>query len=510
MVGKDYLEFPGDFTLTNPNDNGVVLVNSVGERQNLTLGTVAELNIFEDIESNAVIGTMHILDAYNIISNASLQGNERLIFKLSTPGALGGREDIIDASEETGYPFHIHALTDRKQVSETIMTYTLHFSSKELLRNVRTRVSKAYSGTLHGTVVNILRDKKGLNSRKDIIFEETGNQDKIVIPNLRPFDAINMISRKAIPLNSNGPGYYFYETTKGFHFRSYESMLTHKGKYARDEALTLVYQPKTLGGNMHDRKFMNQHAIDSFEFIQHFDVLGQQAIGTYANRVITYNIYDKSYDVKDYHYHNQFSNYFHADQVGGASKTNYPISDTPVDLDPKDNGQPGDKTVSDYPDSLITLQGSTRFLHNENTGIFGLDNAVDGVIEGRRISQENQIQNSTRVKIVMPGHSYLQAGDVVNFRLPSNEPNKGEKKGYPYDEFHSGRYVVAKLRHRVIRGLYKMVLECVKDSVYRKHTNLPNEPFPGKESPQGRTESTYSLDEYKSGEKSSPGHPSNG
>ena len=510
MAGKPHLEFPGDFTLKNPNDNGVVLVNSVGERQNLTLGTIAELNIFEDINSNAVTGTMHIVDAYNIISNASLQGNERLIFKLSTPGTSGNREDIVDASEETGYPFHIYALTDRIQQSETIMTYTLHFCSKELLRNTRKKVSKAYNGGLAQSVVDILRDDTGLNSRKDIYYEETRNQDKIVIPNLRPFDAINMISRKALSKNANGAGYYFYETTKGFHFRSYESMLALQGKYARDELLTLVYQPKTLGGNMHDRKFMNQHAIDSFEFIQHFDTLHQQAIGTYANRVITHNIYDKSYNVKDYNYHNQFADMFHADQVGNASLRNYPISDTPVDLDSKEGGVPGDKTVSDYPESVVSLQGSTRFLHNEDTGIFGTSTDNEGLTEAIRMSQENQVENSTRVKIVMPGHSYLQAGDVINFRLPSNEPNKGEKKGYQYDEFHSGRYVVARLRHRVIRGLYKMVLECIKDSVYRKHTNLSNEPFPGKEAPQGRTQDIYRLDEFHIGEQASPGHPSNG
>ena len=500
MQGKPHLEFPGDFTLKNPNDNGVVLVNSVGERQNLTLGTIAELNIFEDIESNAVIGTMHIMDAYNIISNASLQGNERLIFKLSTPGTTNDKVDIVDASEETGYPFHIHGLTDRIQQSETLMTYTLHFSSKELIRNVRTRVSRAYNGGLAQSVVDILRDESGLNSRKDIYYEETRNQDKVVIPNLRPFDAINMISRKALSKNANGAGYYFYETTKGFHFRSYESMLAYKSKYARPVILTLVYQPKIIGTSS-DRKFMNQHGIDSFEFMQHFDVLGHQATGTYANRVITHNIYDKSYNVKDYHYHNQFANMFHTDEVDSASKRNYPISDTPVDLDPKE-GAPGDKTVSDYPNSLVSLQSSTRFLHGENTGVFGTDPDSEGLTEATRISQENQIQNSTRVKITMPGHSYLQAGDVIDFRLPSNEPNKGDKKGYQFDEYHSGRYVVVKLRHRVIRGMYKMVLECIKDSVYRKHTNLPNESFPGKQSPQGKTQDIYLLDEFQTAKPS--------
>ena len=500
---KDTLDFAGDYNLGT-----IILINSFGERLKLEMGIVVELNIYEDIHSHGVRGTMHMFDSNNIISNARLHGNERLMFRLSTPGVSNKREDTVDASEETGYPFHIYALTDRKIRSETTMTYRLHFCSKELFRNVRTRVSKAYNGGLAETVIGILRDKNGLDTRKKIFYEETRNSDKVVIPNLRPFDAVNMISRKALSKNAKGAGYYFYETTKGFHFRSYENMLAYKSQYARDEIVTLVYIPKKIG-TLGERMFLNQHNVDSYEFMQHFDTLSQQAIGTYANRVITHNIYDKSYNIKDYNYHNHFSKMFHADQVGNASRRNAPISETPVDLDPKDNGIPGDKTVSDYPNSLISLQPSTRFLHNEDTGVFGTSTDSEGITEAIRISQENQVENSTRIKVIIPGHSYIEAGDVVNFRLPSLEPNKGEKKGYQYDEFHSGRYVIAKLRHRLIRGEYKMVLELIKDSVYRKHSGLPNEYYPYHKTPMSKSENIYRLDEFKMGSQASPGHPGN-
>ena len=485
-------DFAGDYNLQS-----IILVNSVGEELPLPLGLIMELNVFEDININALTGSAHLIDANNVISQASLQGNERLIFKLSTPGNLDTRIDTVDASVETGYPFHIYALTDRKQVSETSMSYTLHFCSRELLRNVRTRVSKAYNGGLANAVVNILRDENGLSSRKRVVFEETRNQDKIVVPNMRPFDAINMIARKALSKNAKGAGYYFYETTKGFHFRSYESMLASKGKHARDELVTLLYTPKTIG-HPNNRKFINQHSVESFEFMQHFDTLAQQATGTYASRIITHNMYDKSYNIKDYNYHAHYSDMFHVDQLGNSSKRNYPISDTPVDIDPKDAPEMGDKTVSNYPNSAVILQGSTRFLHGENTGIFGTSTDSEGLTEAIRMSQQNQVENSVRLKVVIPGHSYLQVGDVVNFRLPSMEPNKGEKQGYQYDEYFSGRYLITKLRHRAIRGEYKMVLELIKDSVYKKYINLSNENYPGKQSIKGPIENIYDLDEFSS------------
>jgi len=497
---KDTLDYAGDYNLGT-----LTLINHVGEPLPLAMGTVAELNVYEDITANTVTGSMHIIDFNNIITNAELQGNERLLFKLSTPGTAGDREGTVDATEETGYPFHIYALTDRKQYSETAMTYVLHFCSKELFRNVRTKVSKAYDNNLALSVVDILRDKNGLNSRKNIHYEETRNADKIVIPNMRPFDAISMLSNKSLSKNAKGAGYHFYETSKGFHFRSYESMLAYSGLYEREEKLTLSFEP-SLTGKPGERVYLNQHNIDSYEVMQHFDTLAQQAMGTYASRIITHNMYDKSYNIQDYHYHDHFSSMFHADQTHSSSSSNFPISDTPVDLDVKDDGTPGDKTVSDYPNSNVVLQSSTRFLHDENTGIFGTDPDSEGLTEAIRMSQRNQVHNSQRIKIVMPGHSYVQAGDVIRFKLPSLEPNKGERTGL-FDSKHAGRYVISKLRHRVVLGEYKMVLECVKDSVMRRYTNMPNELYPLKKEPLGEDKDIYIKDGYHMGERMGPHSP---
>ena len=43
----------------------VVIRNSVGKRLNIPIGVISELNIFEDIQNNAVTGSMYILDNYN-------------------------------------------------------------------------------------------------------------------------------------------------------------------------------------------------------------------------------------------------------------------------------------------------------------------------------------------------------------------------------------------------------------------------------------------------------------
>ena len=505
-MANNNLDFPGDYNLRK-----IEIITAAGEKLPLRMGSIAELNIYEDIESNALTGSAFIIDSNNIISNLPFQGLERLSFHLSTPGAGNDNISSVNASLESGHPFYIYSLTDRKVITENAMSYTIHFGSRELMRNTRTRVSQAYEGDIHLSAAAILRDKNGLNSSKRFVYEPTRNQDKFVMPNVRPFDAINILANKALSKNAKGAGYYFYETTKGFYFRSYESMLSLQGTYPRDEVLTLKYEPKTLprrgtrGGNT--RKFDNQHNIDSYEFIQHFDTLTQQAMGTYASRVITHNKYDKSYNIEDYSYHDNYFQFFHTDKIGTMKNETFPVSNSPVDHDPKERGS-GDKTVSDYPNSHVVLQGSTRFLHNENTGIFGTDPQSEGLTEAIRISQENQVNNSSILKIVMPGHSYLQAGDVVYFELPSHERNKENRGGYGFDEHHSGRYLIKKLRHRVIQDTYQLVLECIKDSV-RTPLDGTEGRFPDKQPPLNELVDLYEDDKSNIGDKSSPGHPSN-
>ena len=74
-------------------------------------------------------------------------------------------------------------------------------------------------------VQEIVANPDYLDSRKFLYFQQTRNQDKFVIPNLRPFNAIDFLCSRAMPSNSKSAGYLFYETTKGFHFRSFESLL---------------------------------------------------------------------------------------------------------------------------------------------------------------------------------------------------------------------------------------------------------------------------------------------
>ena len=452
--------FAGDYVLDK-----VVLINHTGQRIDIKF-IMQELNIYESIYNNAVTGSIVIGDTKNQISRMEIQGLERIAFNLKTPGITYRKEDVIDASEETGEPFHVYKITDRKQANTGVIAYTLHFASREFMRNLRTKVSQAYDGKCDRAVIDIMKDENYLDSRKKLHVEPTGNSLKFVVPNLNPFDAINMIANKSLPEKSKGAGYFFYETTGGFYFRSWQSMITNQGEFARPYKQNFYSQPAKISdvaesrdektGAKQDKVLREYQTVEQYQFVNNFhDVAANTALGTYGHRVISHNLFDKSYDITDYNYHNEFGKTPHTDTL--KYTTQYAIMNSPVDYDNKDS-------VSSYAESRVSLQTTSPFLHDKDVGRYGLDVAADGTNTGQKISQYNQIAHGTLLKLTVKGQSNLQAGDLIKFNLADvNADNKNNAN--PNDPRFSGHYVITKVRHQVTGDSYKMVLECAKDSV---------------------------------------------
>ena len=445
------IEFAGDYDL-----NHVFLHNHMKEITDIKKMMI-ELNIFESIFNNALTGSLVITDAQNLIAKLELNGTERISFKLSTPGALGDR-DKIDASVETGHPFYVYKITDRRQIAPGTNLYTLHFGSREFIRNLRTKVSQAYNGNIASQVIKILMDENYLDSKKEISYEPTGNVNDIVIPNMRPFDAINMIAKRTLPEKSDGVGYYFYETTKGIYFRSWDNMCSVKGRQNRDTKQIFRYMPMNVNDEtIKDKMNHDYQSVESYRFVNNFhDIAANTTLGTYAHKAITYNMFDKSYNESIYNYELDYMRSKHTDQTADRfAKEKYAVAaESIVDTD--------DKKISEYPDSRVSLQTTTQFLHDEDKGAgYGLDVVQDGkkFIQGESI--KNSILYGTTLHMVVKGQSYLEPGDIIEFKLISVDEKNPDGEEDPQ---YSGRYVITKIRHQVNATKYTNAIECVKDS----------------------------------------------
>ena len=453
--GNPHIEFAGDYNLD------FIVIHNHNESEAVDIKKlVVEFNLYESIYANAMTGSLVIADTTNLIGNLPVQGTERLTFRLATPGS-----PEIDCSDLTGHPMYVYAVSDKQQANDGMAVYTLQFASREFLRNIRTRVSKTFNSRIDQMVASIVADKDFLDSRKRLVVEKTRNQDKITMPNKHPFQAINMLQKRALADGRKGVGYHFYETPRGFHFRSWESMCVEKNGTPRKVKQTFEYmQLNTTDESAYDVKVGTNkvtheyQAVETYRFIKSsHDTAMNQIAGTYAHRVISHNLYDKSYREDDYHYHNSYDDTKHTDDssfLGG-----YPVTDHPVDFD--NNG------VSDYPESRVSVVPTTRFAHGEDTGAFGIGVELDGKTTAAGVSQANQVVGGTLLEMTIKGQSYLEVGDVIQFNLQSVE-NRNNTAG-TFDPQYSGRYIITKIRHRVTDTDYVNVLECAKDSVANRY-----------------------------------------
>jgi hypothetical protein len=207
-------------------------------------------------------------------------------------------------------------------------------------------------------------------------------------------------------------------------------------------------------------------SIESYKFLNNFhDVIMNTTLGIYGHTVITHNIYDKSYKKDKYHYHNSYHETSHTDTDPEKRWRGGPaITDSPVDYDVVEGAAPKQKGVSDFAESRVSLQPTTRFAHNEDTGNYGVDVEQDGKIEGERTALTNSIRTGTKLHLTVKGQSWLQSGDIINFDVVSVE-NKNNTTTDILDTRYSGRYIITHIRHKVSGDQYIQILECAKDGV---------------------------------------------
>ena len=140
------LEFAGDFHL----EYSTSIITKVKGLTHQIRGVdiknlVVEFNIYESIYKSAITGSIVIADTINLIGNCLYK--EQKDYHSNLQRLVHTLRHLIDCTERTGHPMHIYKLTDKQQTSEGQQTYTLHFCSREFLRNIRTKVSQTYSGT---------------------------------------------------------------------------------------------------------------------------------------------------------------------------------------------------------------------------------------------------------------------------------------------------------------------------------------------------------------------------
>ena len=409
-------------------------------------GIADVVEITEDILTNTLSGSVIVYDQQDIRSILPLTGLERLSLKFNTPGFPG-----YDYTEDNGTPFHIYKVDNitKIQGKDRAQYYQIFFCSPEFINSQITTVSKAYAGPIENAIKDIVKTK--LNSKKPLFFEHTATNSKYVIPSLKPLKAINYLSTQCISAKYHNSGYLFYETSKGFHFRSIESMLAKAGSVARKTRFNFQTQIQqmqdTKSPEVQDIEKRMQNVI-KYEFAKQVDTLSNIIDGMFANRLVVHDAFNKTLKTHDFDYIKEFEKSYHTETTGDANDSKKHIL---PDTQYNDTG----KGLNEYPNSKKMVVAETSKVHND------FEFTPTKNILPRIVSQKKSLQN-LNLTMMVHGNTLLNAGDIINFTVPVLRPGEDTIPN-PYV---SGRYLIMAIKHTIaLGGNHEMTLKCMKDSV---------------------------------------------
>ena len=422
-------------------------------------GITLTMSLTEDIFTNSIVGSCTVYDLQDVRTIMPLTGLERLSFKFNTPGLPG-----YDMTEDNGVPFHIYKVDHiRKDPSNNAgQFYKIYFCSPEVYHNQIATVSKAYSGPIEDAVEDILRQKNYLNSKKQFLVEPTATNAKYVIPSLKPFSAIKFLGSQTIAGKYNSAGYLFFETAKGYHFRSLDSLLFLNATVARPtrwnfqtRIVRVKDSPKDEVKDIEGRMM----TVIRYEFAKPVDTINNIASGLYANKLVVHDAFNKTLTTQDFNYADNFQTQFHLESIGESGDGDKFI--TP-DVDLNDTG----KALFEFPDSHKLVVSNTSKVHNDYEFT-----PVSNTLQ-KTVSQRAAFRNMN-LSLLVYGNTSLNAGDVINFSSPVLQPGDKIKE----NTYTSGRYLIMALKHTISveTQTHEMVLRCYKDSV---RTPYPKESDP--------------------------------
>jgi len=458
------------------------LITSSGTIIDLKENTnIISLNIYEDCQRNAITGEVLIQDAADYIGRGPIIGQEYFLLKINTPTFKSGA-DIIDFTKNV---FIINSIENRTKAGNNVNVYLLSFTSSELVKNQRTRVNESLNGTYSDIVKNML---KMVNCKKQIFIEPTNGVKRIVAPNISPFHVISMALKNSTSKFSENlsPSYMFYETFKGYHFRTLASM------YAQPIAQTYTtYTPGSLGGSDTSKGKLQGGIINiekqlgnilNYEIIENSDSLFNFTTGVYGSKLIVHNIHNKSFTEHQYNYFDNFSKERHITSY--HDKKQFPIfSDVTIE---SNGSRSSDFASRTYLTSIS--QDGERDANNttiDGTEPYAAPDQQNSIQE--RTSTMNQLEKGLLLNIITHGNTSINAGDVVKLDIPINLAFK-TPDDTKNDRFYQGVFLVKKIKHQFIFGSQRKnhtsIITLAKDSLAEKLDGPKNlyEPKPEKNS----------------------------
>jgi len=279
----------------------VIISNDQSTKEDKIPDMITDLYYYESILNETIRTSIVLADTGNIVQKGGVK--KTLLEGLPLVGQEKASVKLSDANGvELKFDVYVNKITPLIQ-DTTKSLLGLDFVSKEGILNYKIALNTRFDGKISDHINKILTDKKYLNTQKKLDIEETENTYNFIGNQRRPFYACIWLSKKAVPklpnAKGNTAGYFFYETSDGFKFKSLDGLLseTVSGSGDKKKYKSLIYNQTSDGAGAtipvgFDGKIL-EHNVD--------DVTGtaesKLQIGTYSARTILFDPFNCYYEV---------------------------------------------------------------------------------------------------------------------------------------------------------------------------------------------------------------------
>ena len=317
-------------------------------------GVLSVVSVYEDIMQGFLTANISFLDTNDLVLRNGIVGNEYCYLKLITPSS----EDVsLDFTKD---PLIVTSVSQKNEGQGRFVSLTL--ASREYMKNSRTRISQSFSGNMSEIVRRLVKEKQFLGSDKRFLTDDSFGLERVVVPNLRPLTAIQMIAQRA-KTKKDSP-FVFFETTKGLHFFSFDMINRQNTKTTFTLGASDTYDNKPSKSSQLEANIVRQLGQVENDNLISNSVLLNTLNGMYSSRMLLHDIYNKTYHDLKFRYSDAFSKKNDIEtSIGETGHPVFPISSS-VDED--------GKTVEDFHDSYFSLQSTSGFntpkgsVHNIN------------------------------------------------------------------------------------------------------------------------------------------------
>ena len=421
-------------SLPTVNEFKIQIFSNAGEKSVDLTGGFIELRYYESILSDTMrveyvfTDTGNSIDKKSVVDGLPLVGTEKVSVLISDNNKVVIKSDL--------YVNKVTPILD--DTSKEVLKISL--VSKEFLMDKKVNLTERFDGKISDTVGIILKDTNFLGTEKNITLEPTLNNYSFIGNNKRPLYTLNWLAKKSVSEESQTlgetSGYFLYETSKGYHFKSVD------GLTGQEKKKSYIYNDSPFLPKGYDGKALT---YDKDNLINASDKF---KIGAYDTRIVVFDPFTTFYEV-----------------INRSPSENNKLAGKEL---PKfnaefDTDKPFTRTTYYVLDTGTIPVGTTEQQLKKSKE----ENFVYKDIVNQSTMRYNQFF-SAKASITIAGDFSLHAGDAIFLDVPKLEEQQTEN----INSTDGGLYIITDLCHLISPDGTYTKLNLVRDSFGRKGNHI--------------------------------------